>query len=173
MQDRGLVVRADFLWWSVAVSVIISMGSDQRIHTDPVRAGKADKKVHVVGEAKGGAGMCTQVGGDMKARAGKKPVVLELGGNAAALVEDFRGDDELDAIVGKITFGAFYQSGQSCISLQRLMVRQVRGVPSCLTDYLCMSFINILVSTFQFGISRRMHLFFGLFWCAFPEEVTG
>ena len=66
----------------------------------------------------------------MKARAGKKAVVLELGGNAAALVEDFRGDDELDAIISKITFGAFYQSGQSCISLQRLMVRQVHGVPS-------------------------------------------
>ncbi len=65
----------------------------------------------------------------MKARAGKKAVVLELGGNAACLVEDFRGDDELDAIIGKITFGAFYQSGQSCISLQRLMIRQVRGVP--------------------------------------------
>ena len=67
-----------------------------------------------------------QVGWDMKARAGKKAVVLELGGNAAAVVEDYRSDAELDAIIGKITFGAFYQSGQSCISLQRLLIRQVR-----------------------------------------------
>ncbi|BDA51294.1 probable lactaldehyde dehydrogenase at C-terminar half [Coccomyxa sp. Obi] len=64
------------------------------------------------------------VGWDMKARAGKKAVVLELGGNAAAVVEDYRSDAELDAIIGKITFGAFYQSGQSCISLQRLLIRQ-------------------------------------------------
>ncbi len=65
----------------------------------------------------------------MKARAGKKAVVLELGGNAAAVVEDYRSDAELDAIIAKITFGAFYQSGQSCISLQRLLIRQVPGTP--------------------------------------------
>ena len=64
-------------------------------------------------------------GWDMKARAGKKPVVLELGGNAAAVLEDYRGRAELDAIVPKLIHGAFYQSGQSCISLQRLFVRHV------------------------------------------------
>ena len=58
----------------------------------------------------------------MKARAGKKAVVLELGGNAAAIIEDYRGLPELEAITTKLTFGAFYQSGQSCISLQRLFV---------------------------------------------------
>ena len=67
----------------------------------------------------------------MKARAGKKRVVLELGGNAAAVLEDFRGPAELEAIIPKLTFGAFYQSGQSCISLQRLFVRHVR--PSALS----------------------------------------
>lgn len=67
---------------------------------------------------------CLQ-GWDMKARAGKKAVVLELGGNAAAIIEDYRGPTELEAIVPKLTFGAFYQSGQSCISLQRLFVRHV------------------------------------------------
>lgn len=67
-----------------------------------------------------------QVGWDMKARAGKKAVVLELGGNAATILEDFRSEQELDAIVGKLVYGAFYQSGQSCISLQRLFVRQVQ-----------------------------------------------
>ena len=65
----------------------------------------------------------------MKARAGKKRVVLELGGNAAAVLEDFRGPAELEAIIPKLTFGAFYQSGQSCISLQRLFVRHVSPPP--------------------------------------------
>jgi hypothetical protein len=69
---------------------------------------------------------CFQVGWDMKARAGKKPVVLELGGNAACVIEDYRTPQELDAIVKKLMFGAYYQSGQSCISVQRLFVRQVR-----------------------------------------------
>ncbi len=72
-------------------------------------------------------------GWDMKARAGKKAVVLELGGNAAAIIEDYRGAPELETIIPKLTFGAFYQSGQSCISLQRLFVRHVSalGLSGC------------------------------------------
>ncbi|MBB1487641.1 aldehyde dehydrogenase family protein [Oceanospirillum sediminis] len=59
------------------------------------------------------------VGWQLKAKAGKKPVVLELGGNAACLVDE--GTD-LDDAVARIVFGAYYQSGQSCISVQRIMV---------------------------------------------------
>ena len=59
------------------------------------------------------------VGWDLKARAGKKPVVLELGGNAAVLVDE---DADLDDAVERIIFGAFYQSGQSCIGVQRIIV---------------------------------------------------
>ena len=43
----------------------------------------------------------------MKARAGKKPVVLELGGNAAAVLEDYRGTSELEKIIPKLIFGAY------------------------------------------------------------------
>lgn len=57
------------------------------------------------------------VGWDLKARAGKKRVVLELGGNAACVVD--AGTDIRDA-VERIVFGAYYQSGQSCISVQRI-----------------------------------------------------
>ena len=69
----------------------------------------------------------------MKADAGKKKVVLELGGNAACIIEDFRSHEELKAIIPKITFGAYYQSGQSCISVQRLFVRQVTFADYTLT----------------------------------------
>lgn len=68
---------------------------------------------------------CAQVGWKMKADAGKKKVVLELGGNAACVVEDFRSHEELQGIIPKLIHGAYYQSGQSCISVQRLFVRQV------------------------------------------------
>lgn len=60
-----------------------------------------------------------QVGWDLKAKAGKKPVILELGGNAACLVDH---DTDLDDAIERIVFGAYYQSGQSCISVQRVIV---------------------------------------------------
>jgi acyl-CoA reductase-like NAD-dependent aldehyde dehydrogenase len=59
------------------------------------------------------------VGWDLKARAGKKKVVLELGGNAGVIVD---ADADLDDAVERIRIGAFYQSGQSCISVQRILV---------------------------------------------------
>jgi len=59
------------------------------------------------------------VGWDLKSKAGKKPVVLELGGNAAVIVDE---DADLDDAIERIAFGAFYQSGQSCIGVQRILV---------------------------------------------------
>ncbi|MGB2059586.1 MAG: aldehyde dehydrogenase family protein [Alcanivorax sp.] len=59
------------------------------------------------------------VGWDLKARAGKKPVILELGGNAAVIVDE---DADLNDAVERIVFGAFYQSGQSCIGVQRILI---------------------------------------------------
>ena len=63
------------------------------------------------------------VGWDLKARAGKKKVVLELGGNAACIVDSDQGD-RLDFVVERMIFGAFYQSGQSCIGVQRILVQE-------------------------------------------------
>jgi acyl-CoA reductase-like NAD-dependent aldehyde dehydrogenase len=59
------------------------------------------------------------VGWDLKARAGKKKVVLELGGNAAVIVDK---DADLDDALERVIFGAFYQSGQSCIGVQRILI---------------------------------------------------
>jgi acyl-CoA reductase-like NAD-dependent aldehyde dehydrogenase len=60
-----------------------------------------------------------QIGWDLKARAGHKKVTLELGGNAACIV-DADQDPKLDKVVERLIFGAFYQSGQSCIGVQRI-----------------------------------------------------
>lgn len=59
------------------------------------------------------------VGWALKAKAGKKKVVLELGGNAACVVD---ADADLEDATTRIVFGAFYQSGQSCIGVQRILV---------------------------------------------------
>ena len=61
------------------------------------------------------------LGWDLKARAGRKKVVLELGGNAACIVDADPGAP-LDHVVERLVFGAYYQSGQSCISVQRILV---------------------------------------------------
>ncbi|MEZ4221127.1 MAG: aldehyde dehydrogenase family protein [Polyangiaceae bacterium] len=61
------------------------------------------------------------VGWELKARAGKKKVVLELGGNAAAVVD---ADADIDQAVERLIIGAFYQSGQSCISVQRILAHE-------------------------------------------------
>ncbi|HEY9091023.1 aldehyde dehydrogenase family protein [Parasphingorhabdus sp.] len=61
------------------------------------------------------------VGWDLKARAGKKPVILELGGNAAVIVDH---DADLEDALERIIFGAFYQSGQSCIGVQRIIIHE-------------------------------------------------
>ncbi len=59
------------------------------------------------------------VGWKMKADAGKKKVVLELGGNAGAIVDETA---DLDWAVARLAFGAFAYSGQVCISVQRIYV---------------------------------------------------
>ncbi|MCA9059778.1 MAG: aldehyde dehydrogenase family protein, partial [Planctomycetaceae bacterium] len=61
------------------------------------------------------------VGWKLKAQAGKKKVVLELGGNAACIVDH---DTDLDDAVQRLIIGAFYQSGQSCIGVQRILIHE-------------------------------------------------
>jgi len=60
------------------------------------------------------------VGWEIKRRAWDKRVTLELGGNAAVVVEPDGGD--LSAIAHRIALGAFGYAGQSCISVQRVLV---------------------------------------------------
>ncbi|NUN12864.1 MAG: aldehyde dehydrogenase family protein [Myxococcales bacterium] len=62
-----------------------------------------------------------QVGWDLRSRAGNKKVTLELGGNAAVIVDS---DAAIEDSAQRITFGAFYQSGQSCISVQRIFAHR-------------------------------------------------
>jgi acyl-CoA reductase-like NAD-dependent aldehyde dehydrogenase len=59
----------------------------------------------------------------LKAKSGRKKVVLELGGNAAVVLhEDAVTDATLDDIVTRIVRGAFGYAGQTCIKVQRLFV---------------------------------------------------
>jgi glyceraldehyde-3-phosphate dehydrogenase (NADP+) len=61
------------------------------------------------------------VGWRMKERAGKKKVVLELGGNAGVIVDK---SADLDWAVRRTIVGAFGYAGQVCISVQRMFVHE-------------------------------------------------
>ena len=59
------------------------------------------------------------IGWKLKADAGKKKVCLELGGNAAVILH---ADADLDAAIPAIATGSFAYAGQTCISVQRIIV---------------------------------------------------
>ena len=59
------------------------------------------------------------IGWDLKRRAHKKMVTLELGGNAAVVVEP---DANLEYAVARTVMGGFAYSGQVCISIQRIFL---------------------------------------------------
>ncbi len=61
------------------------------------------------------------VGWKINESAGKKKIVLELGGNAAAVVAP---SADLDRAADKISIAAFAGAGQSCISAQRIFVHE-------------------------------------------------
>lgn len=62
-----------------------------------------------------------EVGWKLRDRARFKHVTLELGGNAAVIIER---DADLDDAAARCIFGGYYQSGQSCISVQRILVHE-------------------------------------------------
>jgi acyl-CoA reductase-like NAD-dependent aldehyde dehydrogenase len=61
------------------------------------------------------------VGWKLKEQCGKKRITLELGGNAGCIVH---ADAELDTAIPMIALGGFGQAGQSCISVQRIVVHE-------------------------------------------------
>lgn len=63
-----------------------------------------------------------EVGWHLMSRYSRKRVTLELGGNAATVVDEDPPD--LDFAVSRNVLGAFYQAGQSCISVQRIYVHE-------------------------------------------------
>ena len=63
-----------------------------------------------------------EIGWQMKRDAGRKKVLLELGGNAGLIVDkDVR---DWDWLINRSLLGAFYQCGQVCISVQRIFLHQ-------------------------------------------------
>lgn len=73
----------------------------------------------------------SQVGWDLRKADPKKTVTLELGGNAGVIVHS---DADLDHAAERIAFGGYYQAGQSCIAVQRVLAHE--DVAGTLTEKL-------------------------------------
>lgn len=92
-----------------ALSVLpVSAQVAERILQDP-----RIKKLSFTGSA--------EVGWHLKSLVPKKHVTLELGGNAAVVIEP---DADLELAVERVTVGGYAFSGQSCISVQRVYVHE-------------------------------------------------
>ncbi|MGH2697945.1 MAG: aldehyde dehydrogenase family protein [Actinomycetota bacterium] len=61
----------------------------------------------------------SEVGWNLRSEAPKKAITLELGGNAGVIVHS---DADLERAAQRVAFGGYYQAGQSCISVQRVLV---------------------------------------------------
>ena len=61
------------------------------------------------------------VGWKLKAQCGKKRITLELGGNAGVILHS---DADLDAAIPAVASGGFAYAGQSCISVQRIIIHE-------------------------------------------------
>ncbi len=61
----------------------------------------------------------SEVGWKLRSQAPKKANTLELGGNAGVIVHS---DGDLEKAAQRVAYGGYYQAGQSCISVQRVLV---------------------------------------------------
>ncbi len=91
------------------VNVITSSGKDTEEFVSDGRV----KMVSFTGSA--------EVGWSLKSKVNRQKISLELGGNAAVIVDETA---DIENAVSKIITGGFGQAGQSCISVQRVFVHK-------------------------------------------------
>jgi acyl-CoA reductase-like NAD-dependent aldehyde dehydrogenase len=96
--------------WSAGALNVLSLS------TDDAQRMVSDDRLKLLTFTGSGA-----VGWGLKQDAGKKKVVLELGGNAAVVVHS---DADVDYAAERCAVGGFSYSGQSCISVQRIYVQR-------------------------------------------------
>ncbi|KAJ5444215.1 Vanillin dehydrogenase [Penicillium daleae] len=97
------------------LNVVFHQTSDAAAVTTALIAHPAVRKVNFTGS--------TNVGSIIASTAGKyiKPVLLELGGKASAIVLD---DADLDKAALSCALGSFLHSGQICMSTERIVVQR-------------------------------------------------
>lgn len=92
-----------------AMCQVITIGGGE---TSKIATDARFKKISFTGSS--------DVGWELKAK-GKQAITLELGGNAGVIVHD---DADLEHAAQRVAFGGYYQAGQSCIAVQRVLVHE-------------------------------------------------
>ncbi len=87
----------------------------------PLAGAEAEKLVRDRRFAKLSFTGSAEVGWRLKSIDVRKAVTLELGGNAAAIVHS---DADLERAVEAIAYGGYYQAGQSCVAVQRVLAHE-------------------------------------------------
>lgn len=90
-----------------AMYQVLTIGGSE---TSKIAADERFKKITFTGSS--------EVGWGLKGR-GKQAITLELGGNAGVIVH---ADADLELAARRVAFGGYYQAGQSCIAVQRVLV---------------------------------------------------
>jgi acyl-CoA reductase-like NAD-dependent aldehyde dehydrogenase len=94
------------------------------------------------------------VGWHLKTQAGRKRVILELGGNAACLID---ADADLKQAARRTAVGAFAHAGQVCIAVQRILVH------SQVYDEFARIFLDTIAREIPFGDPAREETVVGPF----------
>ena len=110
-----------FLLAEIVHGAGLPAGSFNVAHTEPAVGTMlaTDPRVAVLSFTGSG-----KIGWELKAKAPRKKVILELGGNAAVIVD--ASADPVDA-ARRCAAGAFAYAGQVCISVQRILVHEDIG----------------------------------------------
>jgi acyl-CoA reductase-like NAD-dependent aldehyde dehydrogenase len=101
--------------------ILVEAGAGDAVSVLTCSAGDAERAAQDERVAKISFTGSGDVGWKLKGLVPRKKVTLELGGNAAVIVEP---DADLDHAAERVAYGGFYQAGQSCISVQRVLVHE-------------------------------------------------
>lgn len=111
--------------------ILVEAGAGEAISVLTCAASEAERAAQDERVAKVSFTGSDEVGWRLASLVPRKRITLELGGNAAVIVEP---DADLDRAADRLAFGGFYQAGQSCIKTQRVFVQE--GVFADLCDRL-------------------------------------
>src|SRR5207302_1786616 len=101
--------------------ILVEAGSREAISVVTASSAEAERAAQDDRVAKISFTGSTDVGWKLKSLAPRKKFTLELGGNAPVIIEP---DADLEHAADRVSYGGFYQAGQSCISVQRVLVQQ-------------------------------------------------
>jgi acyl-CoA reductase-like NAD-dependent aldehyde dehydrogenase len=108
----GALLLGELFWETDLPAGMLSVLPLSSEQAEPLVRDPRIKKISFTGSS--------PVGWKLKGLDAKKHATLELGGNAGVIVHS---DADLDHAAERVAFGGYYQAGQSCIAVQRVLIQ--------------------------------------------------